>query len=385
MSDDRPIWPREGSGDRASPARADGEAGPAAVTPLAGDAMTPAGGSEGLQQPATSLDEGPAPGTPPPAGARPPGSAVFSLDGRAAPGLYLVGWLATVLGAAVLLAAILAAPGGSGAAVLLITASVLLAVGLVAAAGAQGMERRAHGAAYAGPSPFLVFAASLPIILPVAIVAIRLAELAGVDPLSPLGSLIGQVVLVTGLAALVRLLVVGAGALAWSDMGIRRPAVPAVLADLASGAVYAVPIILVTAIVSGLLVTLLGTQPDPALPATRESTGIALNFFAAVVVAPIGEELFFRGFALTAWERAFGARGALIRSALFFAFIHVLTVGGATFSEAGAKAIIGFTARVPVAFALGWVFLRRRSLYASIGLHATFNGLLLLIAELATR
>ncbi len=336
-------------------------------------------GRGGFEAGGSSESPGPPPAT------RPPGSAVFSLEGRAAPGLYLVGWLATVLGLAVFVAVVLAAPGGTGAAVLLLVAAALLAVGLVSAAGAQGMERRVRGAAYAGPSPFLVFAAALPIALPVAIVALRLAELGGVSPASPLGSLIGQVVLVLGLAALVRLLVVGAGALSWSEMGFRWPGVAAALGHLASGAVYAVPIILVTAIVSGLLVTLLGTQPEPTLPSTREPTGIALNFFAAVVVAPIGEELFFRGFALTAWNRSIGGRGALIRAALFFAFIHVLTVGGATFSEAGAKAIIGFVARVPVAFALGWVFLRRRSILAPIGLHATFNGLLLLIAEAATR
>jgi membrane protease YdiL (CAAX protease family) len=59
-------------------------------------------------------------------------------------------------------------------------------------------------------------------------------------------------------------------------------------------------------------------------------------------------------------------------------------VGGATFNEAIAKAFIGFAVRVPVAFALGWVFLQRRSIIAPIGLHAAFNGLLLLIATGAT-
>jgi len=319
------------------------------------------------------------------AGARRPGSAVFSIEGRAAPGLYLVGWLASVLGFAVFLAVVLAAPGGAGAAILLITAAVLLAVGLVSAAGAQGMERRARGATYAGPSPFLVFAASLPVALPVAIIALRLVELAGVDPLSPLASLIGQLILVLGLVALVRLLVVGVGALSWSEMGIRWPGLSAALGHLASGAVYAVPVVLVTAVVSGVLVTLLGTQPEPTLPSTREPAGIAINFFAAVVIAPVGEEIFFRGFSLTAWDRSIGGRGALIRSALFFAFIHVLTVGGVTFSEAGAKAIIGFTARIPVALALGWIFLRRRSILAPIGLHSGYNAVLLLIAEMAAR
>jgi membrane protease YdiL (CAAX protease family) len=36
--------------------------------------------------------------------------------------------------------------------------------------------------------------------------------------------------------------------------------------------------------------------------------------------------------------------------------------------------------RIPVAFALGWIFLQRRSIFASVGLHAAFNGILLLIA-----
>jgi membrane protease YdiL (CAAX protease family) len=168
-------------------------------------------------------------------------------------------------------------------------------------------------------------------------------------------------------------------------MGVRWPGVALVVRDMAWGAVLAVPIILVTAALANVLVNLLGTQPDSPLPSTREPTGIALNFLAAVVIAPIGEELFFRGFSLTAWERSLGWRSALIRASIFFAFVHILTVSGDTFSDAVAKAAIAFAIRLPVAFALGWVFLQRRSIFASIGLHAAFNGLLLLIAELAVR
>ena len=39
--------------------------------------------------------------------------------------------------------------------------------------------------------------------------------------------------------------------------------------------------------------------------------------------------------------------------------------------------------RLPVALALGWLFLRRGSIWASFGLHAAFNGVLLVLAELA--
>ena len=204
-------------------------------------------------------------------------------------------------------------------------------------------------------------------------------------PASPLGSVIGQLVLVLGLIALVRLLVVGAGALSWTEMGARWRGLQPALADLGRGALLAVPVILVTGIVSGVLVNLLGTRPDSPLPTTHEASGFLLNFLAAAVIAPIGEEIFFRGFSLTAWERSLGPRRALIRSALFFAFVHVLTVGGATFSDAASKALIAFVVRIPVAFALGWIFLQRRSVFASMGLHATFNALLLLLAEVATR
>ena len=48
-------------------------------------------------------------------------------------------------------------------------------------------------------------------------------------------------------------------------------------------------------------------------------------------------------------------------------------------------AIVAFATRVPVALVLGWLFLRRNSIWASIGLHATFNGILLLLGELALR
>jgi membrane protease YdiL (CAAX protease family) len=305
---------------------------------------------------------------------------VFSLEGRAAPGLYLVGWLGSVLGLAVLFALILSGPGGISALVLALVATVLLALGLVAAAGAQGMQRRSLGDAYAGPSPFLVFVASLPIALPIAVIALRIAESAGIDPAGPLGGVIGQAVLVLGLVVLVRLLVVGAHALSWHEMGIRWPGVQQAVGHLLSGAILAVPVILATALLAGVLVNVLHTTPDSPLPGARDTTGVLLNVLAAVVIAPIGEEIFFRGFALTAWERALGPRSALIRSALFFAFVHVITVGGTSFDDAAAKAFIGFAVRVPVALALGWIFLQRRSIFASIGLHAAFNGILLLIA-----
>ncbi len=63
----------------------------------------------------------------------------------------------------------------------------------------------------------------------------------------------------------------------------------------------------------------------------------------------------------------------------------MLTISGGTFGEALALVAIGFASRVPVALALGWLFLRGGSIWAPIGLHATFNAILLTLGEIALR
>ena len=92
-------------------------------------------------------------GAPLPAPPNRPGATTFTIEGRASPALFVIGWLASLLGLAI---AIGGAFGGSGVLALLVGPG-LLSLGLIAACGNQAFERRAHGAAYAGPSPFLVF------------------------------------------------------------------------------------------------------------------------------------------------------------------------------------------------------------------------------------
>ncbi|HSO30206.1 MAG TPA: CPBP family intramembrane glutamic endopeptidase, partial [Candidatus Sulfomarinibacteraceae bacterium] len=106
---------------------------------------------------------------------------------------------------------------------------------------------------------------------------------------------------------------------------------------------------------------------------------------AGALIAPIYEELLFRGFAATAWARAASPAAAIVRTSLLFALAHVLTQGGETFGDAFGVAVVAAAGRLPVAFVLGWVYLRRQSLWAAIGLHAAFNGILLVLAEAAFR
>ncbi len=84
------------------------------------------------------------------------GLRTFSLDGRRAPGLYLVGWLASLLGVATIFVVLLAQPSDVAGAILLGVGTLVLTVGLGGAAGSQAIERQAAGRlAYRGPSPFV--------------------------------------------------------------------------------------------------------------------------------------------------------------------------------------------------------------------------------------
>jgi membrane protease YdiL (CAAX protease family) len=325
----------------------------------------------------------PGPPQPSPAPAR-PGAGTFTIEGRAAPGLFVLGWLATIVGGGFIAIGLLS--GGRGAAPILVVAGLLiLSIGLVAGAGAQGIERRARGrGGYRGPSPVLVFVASIPLsLLAIVVLGVPLA-LAGVPVDGPIGRLASVVLQALIYLGIVRLLVVDPGALSWSEMGIRRPDGRA-LRDLGVGAWWAIWVIAATIPVAAIFSRLFPVTPVSPLPPTGEPVGFTIQLIAGAIVAPLGEELLFRAFATTAWARNVGPRRALVRGALFFAIVHVLTISGGSASQAAELAVVAFATRLPVAFALGWLFLRRGSIWAPIGLHATFNAILLVLGEVAAR
>ena len=312
------------------------------------------------------------------------GGSTFTIEGRSAPGLFVIGWLGSIVGLGAIVIALLAGPT-LAATILLGIGLLILSVGLVAAAGSQAIERRARGVLpYLGPSPFLVFAASIPI-AGLIVIGVGLAfGLVGAPVDGPLGRLASVVVSALVYIGLVRLLVVDDGALSWRDMGVTRPNLGAAR-QLLSGALWAAPVIVATVPVALLVSRLVPVTPTSPLPPTGDAAGLALNLVAGAIVAPIGEELLFRGLATTAWVRGMGRARGLIRGALFFAVVHVLTVSGSTAGEASGLALAAFLTRVPVALALGWLFVRRGSIWAPIGLHAAFNAVLLVLAEVAAR
>jgi membrane protease YdiL (CAAX protease family) len=98
---------------------------------------------------------------------------------------------------------------------------------------------------------------------------------------------------------------------------------------------------------------------------------------------PVGEELFFRGFTLTAWLRDLGPRSALVRTTVFFALVHLINIrvqpGAAV--DGIKQALLELAVIAPVGFALGWLYLRR-GLIASIAGHCAVNLLAVLILVL---
>jgi hypothetical protein len=264
-----------------------------------------------------------------------------------------------------------ASGGGSGAGVAFVIGIAALGIGMTAGAGSQALQRRADGAAYGGPSPVLLFGAAFALTL---VAGFAVEALGGLPegPFTILVAVLIQAVISIGLIALV---VVSPGSLSWREMGFRlpRPGEGSAIADVAWGITLAVPTLFGASLLAALLIGLLGAAPVSPLPPARDPIGVLGNLLAAAVIAPLWEELFFRGFATTAWERAAGARAAILRGAVFFAFLHVLALAGSDFDTVLRGAFIAFALRLPVGLVLGWVFIRRRTLLAPIALHATYN------------
>jgi len=313
----------------------------------------------------------------------PPAHSMFSLEGRSAPALFLIGRLGSLLGLAIIGVSVMAA-GTAAAPWLFLAGLAVLAIGVLSAGGSQALDRSHQpDLPYRGASPVIAFIAVIALTLLAIVVVLVPLSAVGLDPSSPLATTISLAITALMYVAVVRLLVVGPGALSWADMGLRLPASAAVR-DLLLGAVFALPVLLVTLVFGGLLSRFIEPTPSP-LPESGTIGGLLANLVSAAILAPIGEELFFRGFATTAWARAIGPTAAIVRGAAFFAFAHIVTQLDASFAEGAQRAAFSFLALLPIGLALGWVFLTRRSLYASIGMHAAFNALQVLALYAATQ
>jgi len=349
--------------------------------PRANDSLAPVPNPDDPIRAPTPADPAP---TPPPARAGPPGSSTFTIEGRESPALFVIGWLAFLLGLAIAIA------GVFGRSVLLggLVGPGLVSIGLIAACGNQAFERRARGAPYAGPSPFLVFATAIAVTVFISFVLGLILEAGlggGSDAYAPLAQLLSALITAAAFIGVIRLTVVGTDALSWADMQI-RPFSRQDVTDVAVGAALAGPVIIATSIVAVILLAIFQVTPESPLPPTGTTTGLVIQLIVGAVIAPVSEEIMFRGFSVTAWERAIGSNRAIVRASLLFALAHVVGLqvpGDSSMFEVVGLVVTAAVTRLPVALVLGWLFVRRRSIWAPIALHATFNALLLILAHLA--
>ena len=347
----------------------------------------------------------------------------ISLTGRASPRLYAFGLIAGLPGIAVLLLMLVGLgagfklPGGTVPRWLILEAAcVVAAAGLVSWAVAQGRQRRADGwRDYAGPSPFLLIGALLGVVTAFQIPLQAGLDAAKVELDSGLATALLVGLFLATYVSLVHLLVVRPGALTWHDIARPRRLAPNTgdwatgdpipgwsrragetveawrlrisggrLGDLLLPVAMVLPLIIASNLLSAGMLLVLGLQTtDIAAPGSSgplSDFDRILLFIAVAMLAPIGEEIFFRGFATNAWGRSLGLTSTIVRSSLFFAFIHVLNTSTTDPALFWRIALFNFGARIPVAFVLTWLYMRRRSILASGMLHAGYNGLITLLS-----
>ncbi len=107
-----------------------------------------------------------------------------------------------------------------------------------------------------------------------------------------------------------------------------------------------------------------------------DPTSAPLFIASAVVVAPLAEELFFRGMLLQAIRRRTGLATAAAVSALAFALAHAQ-------QPTAAGNLVVVVVIFPLGLLLAWLFARRGSLLAPVVAHATYN-LVQVVVLLAT-
>jgi membrane protease YdiL (CAAX protease family) len=318
---------------------------------------------------------------------------LLQLAGREAPALYVIGLLSTVVGASALVA------GFAGAGVsLAIVALVLIGVGGIALSGASALQRRVDTpvAGWRGPGPLAIFWTTIPwaLLAQLFVAALVTSVGAAAALTTPLGTLALAAASNLATVLIIGLVVVGSGAVRWRDLVLATPASsPSTLpqpdrrgglaGDLFWGVALALPILSAAGLFATLVMNGTGLSAPVVLPPAISGVDLAANVLTAGLIAPIGEELLYRGVIAQAWARQSSARRAILFSAIVFAFAHTLTVGGTSVADAVSVAAVAFLVRLPLGIALGWLWIRRRSIVATIALHTAYNLAIVAIVALS--
>lgn len=159
-------------------------------------------------------------------------------------------------------------------------------------------------------------------------------------------------------------LMLGALALLWVRL-TRLPWRETLRLHAASGRAVALAFVMGVALwlvdswLGGVTVALMGYDPPVPPGIYPQSVGAAALIFVGMALgAPLGEELFFRGYMQRAYERMRPVV-AIVLVAVLFALFHM--------------SLVGLPPRLPIALALGYVAWRSGSLWPGVALHAANN------------
>ncbi len=121
-------------------------------------------------------------------------------------------------------------------------------------------------------------------------------------------------------------------------------------------------------LVYGIIVNILGVRLQPQeilMQLDLRGVGFILAFVVVAIVAPVAEEVFFRGFLYGGLRKRIGVAGAIVASTIFFTALHL---------SAGL-----FIPIFVLGLFLAWLYEYTGSLYPGMFLHAANNGIALLL------
>ncbi len=161
-------------------------------------------------------------------------------------------------------------------------------------------------------------------------------------------------------------------------VGLPRALGPELRAGVAFGALLYPAIVFGVGLVLVLLLRVVSGETVGApeqVPQGLSAAGIAVTIVYGALVAPVGEELFFRGILFRAVRDRYGFTAGAVGSGVAFGLIHYLP--GAWQDSVLLMGVMVFTGT-----ALAWLYERRGNILAPIAAHVTFNvvGLSLIFA-----
>lgn len=115
------------------------------------------------------------------------------------------------------------------------------------------------------------------------------------------------------------------GGWSWEILGINRKNIGGDIGWGVAGYASVLPLMLLAVTLSGYIDKVIPTPPNPVVPDILESTGIVsrvMLFVLVSIMAPIFEELFFRGVLLNSLRARWGTAAGIIVSSMLFAFLH---------------------------------------------------------------